>query len=240
MSQDKDNAIAAAEERELTDDEVRAYLRAHPEFLADNPDLIEVLTPPAARTGRRVVDLQQYMVRRLQGELHRLRDHHDGLLDTTRSNMTTQARVHEAAIALLAADSFERLIEIASTELGAMLGVDAVSLAIEAREGEPSTGIVNGVHMLPPGYVDETLGPAGHIAMLPGTDPDPRLFGPAAPDLQGCMLVRLDAGPGAPAGVVGFGSFSDEEFQPEQSTELVEFLVQVLEQAIRAWLEVRH
>lgn len=240
MSQDKDNAIAAAGIREVSREDVRAYLKAHPEFLADNPDLMEVLTPPAARTGRRVVDLQQYMVRRLQGELHRLRDHHDGLVDTTRSNMTTQARVHEAVIALLAADSFERLIEIASSELGAMLGVDAVALAIEAREGEPAEGTVNGVHMLPPGYVDETLGPAGHIAILPGTDPDPRLFGAAAVGMEGCMLVRLDTGPGAPAGIVGFGSFSADEFQPEQSTELVEFLVRVLEQAIRAWLEVRH
>lgn len=240
MSQENDSAVTEAEDRELTAGDVHAYLRAHPEFLAEHPELLEVLTPPAARTGRRIVDLQQFMVRRLQGELHRLRDHHDGLIDSARSNMTTQARVHEAVIALLSAGSFERLIEIASTELGAMLGVDAVALAIEAREGEPSTGTVNGVYMLPPGFVDETLGPGGHIAILPGTDPDPRLFGPASVELEGCILLRLDTGPGAPAGILGFGSFSADEFHPEQSTELVEFLVRALEQAIRSWLEGRH
>ncbi|MEQ9608838.1 MAG: DUF484 family protein, partial [Kiloniellaceae bacterium] len=80
-------------------DQVEAYLRRHPDFLAERPDLLVVLTPPARARGDGVVDLQQAMVERLRHKLSDVTQLRDDLVATGRSNLAIQARVHEAILA---------------------------------------------------------------------------------------------------------------------------------------------
>src|SRR3546814_11019715 len=49
-------------------DLVAAYLRRHPDFLAQHVDLLDVLTPPARDRGQGGIALQQAMVERLRRE----------------------------------------------------------------------------------------------------------------------------------------------------------------------------
>jgi hypothetical protein len=117
-------------------DQVAAYLRRHPDFLARHPDLLDVLTPPTRDRGKGVVDLQQFMVERLRRENAELSELRNDLVATGRSNLAIQSRVHEAILALLRAGSFEEFVETITTDLAVILDLDVVTIGVErAAEG---------------------------------------------------------------------------------------------------------
>ncbi|SMF08380.1 hypothetical protein SAMN06265365_102184 [Tistlia consotensis] len=223
-------------------DQVAGYLRRHPEFLAERPELLDVLDAPArpalAGAGRSVVDLQQAMVERLRRENDELRRSHEELLLTLRSNQSVQSRIQQAALALLRARSFEHLIETVATDLAAMLDLDAVTICVEPSADVPAQVRTRGVLRVPQGTVAALLGPGKTIrleAELPG---DPTLFGPAAGLVQSQALVRLAVSSATPPTLLALGSRQEGHFQPSQGTELLSFLAQVLESQLRAWLDL--
>ena len=107
---------------------VRAFLKSHPDFLVDNPDLLEVLTPPAQHDGTNVMDLGRFMARRLQEEVARLKLERLELINTSRANQSAQDQVHRAVTVMLEATSFEHLVHIVTRDLADVLDVDVVTL----------------------------------------------------------------------------------------------------------------
>ena len=101
---------------DLTDAAVVAHLRQNPDFLLRHPELVRLLTPPsrfeADRDGDSVVDMQGFMVSRLQSDLARARDNHDALISSARSNLSSQDQVHRSALAVLDARDFAHFINI--------------------------------------------------------------------------------------------------------------------------------
>mgnify|MGYP001551157024 CR=1 FL=1 len=55
MNDQAQPAVIPAAESVPTDDEVRAYLAANPDFLVRHPELLSMLTPPALQRGNQVV-----------------------------------------------------------------------------------------------------------------------------------------------------------------------------------------
>ena len=102
-------------------EQVIAYLRRHPEFFQEHPDLLDSLYPPAREQGEGVVDFQHAMVQRLRSEVQELVNLRNDLLSVGRANMTSQDRVHRAALAVLEATSFEQFIERVTTDLAVIL-----------------------------------------------------------------------------------------------------------------------
>ena len=134
-SKDKSSALEqqcpALPARVIGPDEVAAYLRQHPDFLVEHGELFEVLTPPALRRGERVVDMQHFMLERQRAEITRLKAQQRTLVATTRANLASQSRVHGAVLTLLAASSFEQLIQIVTTDLAVLLDADVVTIGVE-------------------------------------------------------------------------------------------------------------
>ena len=88
------------------------------------------------------------------------------LVSTSRANLSTQKRIHQAALALLAAPGFPQLLEAVTTDLAVHLEVDAVALCVEAVEGAPNRVPMGGISILKPG-TDLPFGYGGYFA-----DPD--------------------------------------------------------------------
>ena len=96
----------------ISSEAVAAYLEQNPGFLNDRPELLTTLIPPGQNHGGGVLDIQKFMLDRLQGELTRFRSREQTLLATAKSNADVQGCVFAATKALLDAKSFEDLIKI--------------------------------------------------------------------------------------------------------------------------------
>ena len=106
-------------------------LRRHPDFLARHPELLDLQLSPGRHGGEGIVDLQQFMVERLRGEINKLRNDQDEILANTRDNLSTQERIHKAVVELLEAESFEQFIDIITGDLGLLLEVDVNAVVRE-------------------------------------------------------------------------------------------------------------
>lgn len=217
--------------------QVKSYLKAHPEFLIEHPDVIEVLAPPGREAGDNVHDMQQFMLRRLRDEVGRLKSQQRALVETSRTNMSIQNQVHQAALALMEARSFEHLIHIVTTDLSQMLDVDVVTICVEAMPDGP-TGRVKtaGVYLLEPHGVDSRIGQGREVLLANDIPADPQVFGPAAGLVKSQALARMRVSRRTPDGLLAVGARDAGKFNPEQGAELLVFLAGLLGRAIRGWL----
>jgi uncharacterized protein YigA (DUF484 family) len=231
----KPKDAAAGGEKGLRQDQVVAYLKRHPDFLAEHPELLDHLLAPEDHRGEGVIDLQSVMIKKLRREAKRLTKRQTDLLATSRANMTSQMRVHAAALALLDARSFEDLIEAVTTDLAVHMDVDVVVLCVESSDDAP-VKTMSGIYVIEPGEVDRQLG-AGRDIVLSRKDPElPEIYGAGAALVQSEALLRLRPSAEVPTGMLALGSRYEGRFDPYQGTELMGFLGRTLEHCIRTWL----
>jgi len=222
----------------VTAGQVADYLRRHPDFLARHPDILDIQVAPARRKGDGVIDLQQFMVERLRRDIARLRADQDDILANTRDNLSTQDRIHKAALALLSAESFEHFIEIVTTDLAVLLDVDTVSLCVEAVDDRAPQTRIEGVQVLPPGTVDGLIGVDKMVQLRDDTTGDATVFAAGAGLVRSDALLRLNVSERTPPGLIAFGTRHPGYFNPGQGTELLNFLARILEHCIRVWLSL--
>jgi uncharacterized protein len=228
----------AAPARGVGADEVAAYLRQHPDFLNEHGELLEVLTPPALQRGERVVDMQHFMLERQRSEIARLKGQQRTLVATTRANLASQSRVHAAVLSMLAAASFEQLIQIVTTDLAVLLDADVVTIGVEQMGTARPRLSHHGVQILAAGTVDALLGVERDVALLADTTGDPKLFGDGAGLVRSAALLRLSVSAAAPAGLLCIGTRRAGKFHAGQGTELLGFLARALGITIAAWLDL--
>lgn len=221
---------------DLAEEDVLAFLEAHPDFLVKHPKLFRTLTPPARELGEGVSDMQQAMIKQLRRDVEQTEDLARLLIDTSRDNLSTQSRIHECVLRLLDAKSFEELIDIVTSDFSVWLDMDAVTLCIEA--GEAATFPVKALTLLQPGTVDFIMGRDRDTRMRAEIEGEAEIYGEAAPLIRSDALVRLRISKATPPAMLCFGSRDPDAFSPNHGTELVQFLSKALEKLIRIWLDL--
>lgn len=241
-----DNAVqgarAAASAREHSGNvgaaDVAAFLRRHRDFLNDRPELLEILTPPAERSGRRVLDMQRYMIARLQGAMRDAKAREADLLATARASRITTARTHAAVLALCEFGALDNLMEIISNDLPTLLEVDVVVIAVEAEaERMGSLRSTPGVVLVPEGTVQSFLGTGRDVTLSDTPGAEAYLFGGAATLVKSAALARLRLGPPGKPALIALGSRDAQRFAPGQATEMLAFLAEGLSRRMREWLD---
>lgn len=215
----------------VTEADVLTYLRANPSFLTGHLDLVSHMTPPSRFSGGPVSDLQYYMIERLNEELEQMRGCAEHLIATSRSNMSTQNRTHEAALAALAADGLPGLTRTVADDFATLLDVDVVTLGFESGDG--ITPMLPGVTALPPGLVEKLLGEAD-VMLRSAAQADPLVFGAGSGLVKSFALVRI-APRNGPLGLLAMGSRAERAFHASQGTDLLAFLGNVVEDCVRRW-----
>lgn len=219
-------------------DDVKAYLRAHPDFLLDNPEMVEVMTPPPARSNGNVVDLQSFMIDRLRSEVGQLRESHDFLINNARANQSTVNQIHSAVLTLLNASSFEYLVQAVTTDLAVLLDVDVVTICVETGGAAIPKAYSAGVRSLPEGKVGELFDENRDAILASHSEGDKDIFGSATGLVQSYALARLKVSKQAPPGLIAIGSRKPDMFDQNQGTEMLGFLARALETTIRQWLNL--
>lgn len=232
--------LGTIEAQPISGRDVVAYLRQHPDFLDSHPEALRILHSPArdlaTEGGDGVLDFQHFLLDRLRRDLVRVNIEHRTLLATSRGNLASQSRVHKAVVAILAASSFETLLQIVTNDLAVLLDVDAVTIAVESAATPTARLPVNGVLLLKSGTVEHLLGDERAALMSADVHGDATLFGAAAGLVRSQALLRLSFGRGGPVGLLCIGARKPGRFHPGLGTELLTFLARALGITIGQWL----
>ena len=125
---------------------VEAFLRAHPGWLAEHPELYRVLTPPSRVHGEALADHMAAMVRAERSHAAAMAARADSVLAAGRAAAGLAQRVQEAVLALIAAPD---PVGCVADELPGILAIDAAGLCVEAE--------FCGARLLPAGSVARLL-----------------------------------------------------------------------------------
>jgi uncharacterized protein len=165
---------------------VAAFLRAHPHWLAENPELYRTLTPPARVHGERLADHMAAMVLAERAHAAAMAERADDVLAAGRAAAGLAGRVQEAVLALLRSSD---PVDCIGGEMPGILAVDAAHLCIEA--------LYPGTRPLPEGSVSRLLG--GRQVLFRDAAIDARLLHAEAAGLAGHDVLVLVPGEGPPA-----------------------------------------
>ena len=177
------------------------------------------------------------MIDRLKEEVHRIKGAAEDLILTSRSNMSTQNRTHQAVLVLLEAANLAQLAQAVADDLPPILDVDVATLCFEQGFQPRPELEVPGVQRIPEGSVDVLLGGADRACALNEEMPgDPALFGGGAGLVASSALVRVRPGDGLPEGLLALGSRHGCTFHAGQGTELITFLARVVQLSIARYL----
>ncbi len=219
-------AAAAAGDTEapaLQAEAVDAFLRAHPEFLAERPGLYRVLAPPRRLHGEVFADHMAAMLAAERNRVRAIEAEMDAVLTDGRAGAGLAVRVRLAVLALMRAND---VIEAVTQELPALLGVETCTLAAEPA---PTQRIVapgwprQGILPLPRGTVARLLGP-GRDAVIRAQPGDRELLhAEAAPLVVRDALARVPLFSAGPT-VLALGARDANALPARQATATIAFL----------------
>ena len=165
---------------------VEEFLRANPSWLADNPSIYRVLTPPVRVHGEVMADHMAAMVRAERAHAAAMTERADDVLAAGRAAAGLAGRVQDAVLALLRASD---PLDCIAHEFPSILGVDASHLCME--------GFEPGVRDVPRGTVARLMG--GRQVLFRDMVTDARLLHAEAAGLARHDALVLVAGEGPPA-----------------------------------------
>ncbi len=197
-------------------DEVRAFLRAHPEFLAENPELYRVLLPPARVHGGDVEDHMAAMLAAQRAHARAMQDEAGRVVAVGRAQAGLAARVQEAVLALIEARS---TVECVASDFPRTLAVDAASLC--------ATAPILGARRLPPGSLATLFGQRAVVFAAPEGWAS-TLHGEAAGLARHQVLIRI---PGHDA-LVALAARDGDVLDPSQGLACWHFLARAVSAAL--------
>ena len=213
---------------QLDETDVVEYLRQNPQFFQKHADIMSEVIAPERWTGDGVVDLQRVMLDRNSSELDELRNCAQEVIETSRSNMSTQARTHASVLAAVTAKNFEHLVKIINIDWPVLLNVDIVSIGFEPSNASGRRMISEHIRQLPSGEVDRLIGIDQDICLFSEISDNGTLFNSNSGLVHSAAVARIRPSRSTPIGLMALGSHGDV-FHPRQGSELIGFLVRVLE-----------
>jgi len=232
-----DSQTKTAPETTMTEDDVLAFLRDHPDFLQDNPKACDLLIPPAQGDGRKVKDFQSYMIERLKADKQDFVENTKEIIENARSNMNNQQRIHKAVLRLLEARSFDDFIHSITMDIASILDVDIAVMVVEASGTDIPHVHQNGIRVVPGGTVDKWM--AGKDVLLQDNISGiEAVYGGGATLVASQIMLRVDVSMDTPPAILAFGSRDPNMFMDGQATDQINFLARVIERCLRGWLSL--
>lgn len=223
----------------ISEEDVIAFLRDNPKFLAKNPEVCDFLIPPkkTKEGGRKIADFQSYMIDRLKADKTKAETTTQEIVKTARHNMNNQARIHRAVLAVLEAQSFDEFIQAITMDITSMIDVDITCLIVEASGRNIPHVDTTGIRIVPQGTIKKWMGDNASLLQsdIGGIE---AIYGAGANLVRSQALVRVDISLDTPPAILAFGSRDPELFQDGQGTEQVSFLARVVERQFRTWLNL--
>ncbi len=226
------DTLTDIEKRTLTTEEVRQWLLHNPGFFQNNPDILELMTPPAETKGRKVADFQSYMIKRLREDKLEALASNQELVETSRANMHNQERIHEAIIRLLDSESLDELLFTITMDFPSLLGVDIAALVVESNGHEIPHIHVSGVRVVPSGTIERWM--EGQKVLIESDIAGiEAIYGGGAGLVKSQILLSLNIAGDTPPALIAFGSRNPTLFHEGLGTSQIQFLAGVIQRCLR-------
>ncbi len=218
-------------------DDVIAFLKANPRFLSDNPTAMDYLIPPKQGDGRKVKDFTSFMIERLKSDKEKIAQTTREIVETARSNMNNQQRIHNVILRILEARSFEEFIDFITVDLSSMLDTDISVMVVESSGHDIPRIHTSGIRIVPPGTIDKWMG-TKNVLLQDNIMGIEAMYGGAYTLVASQALLRIDISMDTPPAILAFGSRDSNMFMEGQATDQVDFLARVVERVFRSWLNL--
>lgn len=219
--------------RDIDEQALAEYLRAHPDFFVRHPELVETLHIPHPTRG--AVSLTERLIERLRERNRRLERKLAELVEVARENERLSAHLQRLAVGLLRADSLDSTLATARELLCNEFQADLVALLLIDHDRRLQA---------PYAVAPDTPKLAEFRSVLDGRRPycgrltPPQatwLFGPGGEGVASAAVVPLHGT--RPLGLLALGSADAHRFHPSMGTLFLGYLGDLLAAAIGVWLE---
>ena len=229
------------EERAL----VRSLILSDPELVLADDQVMRALIRATGPAERKVVDLRDKLVERLEQRLSQLVHTNRSVIAAAYENVASTRAVHRAVLDLMAADGLEDFVNRLTREVPRLVSVESARLCLEGDVDDihPATGLGAagaGVLVMPRGMVESYLAlhpepRGGDIVLRHAVEETELVHGDAAVGSEALLALSLPGG----AGLLALGAADPDRFTPEQGTELLDFFAGVVgrlaAQHLEAW-----
>ncbi|HUW53659.1 MAG TPA: DUF484 family protein [Rhodanobacter sp.] len=207
---------------------VAAYLKHHPQFLTEYPELAAQLTIP--REQGPVASLAAYQLHSLRERNAELERRLAELIAIAAENERLMERVHSLTVALLRANTMEVTARSVIAKLSADFHTEEVRLVLFGDQPQlPRTDwlqqIAGGAGALPEfaDFLHQNEPVSGRLS----ADKLDRLFGAKAVTIRSVALMRL-----GDAGMLAIGSGDPDRFQPGMGTLFLKMIAATITAAL--------
>lgn len=209
--------------------DVADYLRRHPQFLKDFPDLVQELVIP--REHGPASSLTAYQLEALRARNEELTQRLADLIAIAADNEQLMVRVHSLTIGLLRANTLIDTCRIFVAALNEDFHTNLVCLAL--FRGDADLPQADWLLVLPQGKSElpqfaEFLIRGEPLCGRLAQDKLDRLFGARAHEVQSCALLKIGE-----EGLLAIGSQDANRFHPGIGTIFLKLIAQALQAALQ-------
>ncbi|MDD3764566.1 MAG: DUF484 family protein [Nevskiales bacterium] len=217
----------------LAEREVVAFLKAHPDFIARHPDLIEAIE--LRHKAGSAVSLIEKQVDLLRAKNQRLEDRIQRMMETARDNERRAEAVQRLARVLIRAPSLAAVAAGLRKSMREDFGIEHVFLGVSG--GQFKRHDIDGIVPIEPegkiARAYENFFRTRLIECGPIAEEHARLLFPKAEEAVGsAAVVPLEKEKSL--GMVALGSADPKRFQPRQGKLFLELVAELVAAAIRA------
>ena len=233
--------------RPLLDEQaVAEFLRGHPDFFDDQPELLAELVLP--HPSGKAVSLIERQVSQLREQNQRLRQQLQSLVRNARNNEILSERIHNMTLALLHVNALDNLFSTLHDRLRKDFDADAVTVCLvsgpdNTRPPAPHEEglIVRHINHSDLHNFDKILESNGPVCGRLTHRQMHYLFSDGAGDINSVALIPLKAAtpPQQPVllGIIGIGSPDTHRFQAGMGTVFLNQLADIVSSILRRHIE---
>ena len=213
---------------------VSGYLREHPDFFQEHPDLLGDLSIPHPSGG--AVSLVERQVGLLREENQRLRTSLDELVEVARANEALSRRMHELTLALMEAVTPEAVFAALGNNLSRDFNADRVAVRLFAEPAQTGEGRVEfaGPHARERDLFSEVFEQRRPVCVRLRPEQKDYLFGEECPRDGSAVIVPLLGQDWT--GVLVVASDDPRRYHPGMGVDLLAHLGDIVGLLLGSWV----
>ena len=229
------------------DDKLREEILANAhEILIDETLLRALIKASDKNLGNKIVDLRSVAMKKMDGELRKLRRSNQQVIATAYENLVGMKQVHQVVLKSLEQNNLDEFITNLNTELCDILRVDCIKFGLETHSSLQNTKkygpeLLELLDLYPVNFVDTYMSQGENnitndVVLRPTPKGSEQMYGKLSKNLKSEGCIKLKIGNEKIIGILALASKEREKFTAQQGVELLEFMGSVFERRISHWL----